>query len=84
MRKLPAIELTKERAVEAGRIRDILAAKSAVVVDYSSRVLASKKNADLLGETEFLIRNAVHRFGAAGIDATLAERKKGLVGLQKS
>ena len=76
MRELPTIELTEEQADEAGRIRDILAAKSAVVVDYISRVLASKKNADLLGETEFLIRDAVHRLGAEGIDAALAERKK--------
>ena len=76
MRELPTIELTEEQADEAGRIRDILAAKSAIVVDYISRVLASKKNADLLGETEFLIRDAVHRLGAEGIDAALAERKR--------
>ena len=30
----------------------------------------------LLGETKFLIRDAVHRLGAEGIDAALAERKK--------
>ena len=39
-------------------------------MDYISRVLARKKNADLLGETEFLIRDAVHRPGAEGIDFT--------------
>lgn len=76
MRELPTIELTEEQADEAGRIRDILAAKSAVVVDYTSRVLASKKNAELLGETEFLLRDAVHQLGAEGIDAALAERKQ--------
>jgi len=76
MRELPTVELTEEQAEEADRIQDILAAKSAVVVEYISRVLASKKNTDLLGETEFLIRDAVHRLGAEGIDAALAERKK--------
>lgn len=76
MRELPTIDLTDEQADEAGRIRDILAAKSAVVVDYISRLLASKENRHLLGETEFMIRDAVHRLGAEGIDAALAERKK--------
>ena len=76
MRELPTIELTEEQAEEAARIQDILAAKSEVVVSYISRVLASRENRELLGETEFLIRDAVHRLGAEGIDAALAERKK--------
>lgn len=76
MRELPTIELTEEQADEAERIRDILAAKSAVVVDYMSRLLASRKNQELFGETEFLIRDAVHRLGAEGFDAALVERKK--------
>ena len=76
MRELPTIELTEEQAEEAERIQDVLAAKSQVVVNYISRVLASRENRELLGETEFLIRDAVHRLGAEGIDAALAERKK--------
>jgi hypothetical protein len=77
MRELPTIELTEEQADEAVRIRDILAAKSAVVVEYMSRLMASRTNGELFGETEFLIRDAVHRLGAEGFDAALAERKKG-------
>jgi hypothetical protein len=76
MRELPTIELTEEQTEEAERIRDILAAKSAVVVDYMSRLLASRKDRELFGETEFQIRDAVHRLGAEGLDAALAERKK--------
>ncbi len=76
MRELPTIELTEEQTEEAERIRDILAAKSAVVVDYMSRLLASRKDRELFGETEFQIRDAVHRLGAEGFDAALAERKK--------
>jgi hypothetical protein len=76
MRELPTIELTDEQADEAERIRDILAARSAVVVDYIARLLASRENRALFGETEFLIRDAVHRLGAEGFDAALAERKK--------
>jgi hypothetical protein len=77
MRELRAIELTEEQADAARRIRDILAARSAAVVDYMSRLLASRSNRELFGETEFLIRDAVHRLGAEGFDAALSERKKG-------
>lgn len=71
------IVLTPEQEEEAERIADILRAKSAVEITYISRLLASKPNRELLGATEFQIRDAVHRLGAAGIDAALHERKKG-------
>lgn len=70
------IVLTPEQEEEAERIADILRAKSAVEITYISRLLASRQNRELLGATEFQIRDAVHRLGAAGIDAALHERKK--------
>jgi hypothetical protein len=70
------VELTPEQEQEAERIADVLMAKAQVQVRQISRLLASKSDRDLLGETEFQIRNAVHRLGAEGIDAALAERKK--------
>jgi hypothetical protein len=70
------IVLTPEQAEEALRIEDILKAKSAVEIRYVSRLLASRSNRELLGATEYQIRDAVHRVGAAGIDAALEERKK--------
>jgi hypothetical protein len=76
MRELPGVVLTEAQEEEAERIRDILSAKSQAVVDYVSRLLASRDDGHLLGETEFLIRDAVHRLGAEGIDAALHERKK--------
>lgn len=71
------IELTPEQEAEAERIEDILKAKSAVEIRNVARLLASKSNRELLGATEFQVRDAVHRVGAAGIDAALEERKKG-------
>jgi hypothetical protein len=68
--------LTPEQEQEAERIADILRAKAAVEITYVSRLLASRQNRELLGATEFQIRDAVHRLGAAGIDAALHERKK--------
>ena len=76
MRVLPEIELTEEQAEEAAAIEDILAAKSQVTAKYMARLMASKGNRQLLGETEFLLRDAVHRLGAEGIDIALHERKK--------
>lgn len=72
----PEIELTTEQELEAAQIEDILNASSRASVRYIARLLASKPNRELLGETEFQIRDAVHRLGAEGIDAALHERKK--------
>jgi hypothetical protein len=71
------VVLTAEQELEALRIEDILKAKAAVEARYISRLLASRSNRELLGQTEFQIRDAVHRLGASGIDAALSERKKG-------
>lgn len=76
MRALPEIELTPEQADEAERIADVLSAKAQATVRYLSQLMASKANGQLFGETEFLMRDAVHRLGAEGIDIALHERKK--------
>ena len=76
MLALPQIELTPEQAEEAERIADVLSAKAQATVRYLSQLLASKGNGQLFGETEFLMRDAVHRLGAEGIDIALHERKK--------
>lgn len=72
------IVLTPEQQAEAERIEDILKAKAAVEIRFITRLLASKSDRELLGATEFRIRDAVHRLGASGIDAALSERKKGV------
>lgn len=72
----PDVELTEEQEAEAAYIEDILKASSQVTVHYIARLLASKSNRELFGETEFQIRDAVHRLGAEGVDAALTERKK--------
>jgi len=76
MRELPVIELTLEQEEEAAAIEDILWAKAQVTAKYMARLMASKGNRQLFGETEFLLRDAVHRLGAEGIDIALHERKK--------
>ena len=70
------VRLTAEQEAEAERIKDILMAKARVEVDRMARLLASKEDGQLLGHTEFELRDACHRLGAAGIDAALEARKE--------
>ena len=73
---LAEVELTAEQEREAERVEDVLNAKSRVLNRQLARLLASRPDRELFGETEFLVRDAVHRLGAEGLDAALAERKK--------
>jgi hypothetical protein len=43
---------------------------------HLARLLASKEDSQLLGRTEFEIRDAVHRLGARALETALNERKK--------
>ena len=42
-----------------------------------ARLMASKDNQHLLGDTEFQVRDRVHELGAQVLQAALDERKKG-------
>ena len=46
------------------------------MVRYLSQLMASQANGQLFGETEFLMRDAVHRLEAEGIDIALHDREK--------
>jgi hypothetical protein len=41
-----------------------------------ARLMASKEDRELLGRTEFTVRDQVHRLGAQVLEAVLQERKK--------
>ena len=47
-----------------------------------AELLASKPDDQLLGQTEFEVRDRVHGIGAKAIEAALDERKKGVPGVQ--
>jgi hypothetical protein len=70
------VVLTSEQEAEAERIEDNLKAAATVEIRRVARLLASKENRELFGETEFQVRDAVHRIAARGMDAAVAERKK--------
>jgi hypothetical protein len=69
-------KLTPEQEAEAQRIAEIIAQKAKEESLGMARLLVSKKDEDLLGKTEFEIRDRVHELGAFALETALQERKK--------
>lgn len=68
---------------EAQRIYDRLRGAFDDELRRMAQLMAGKKDSELLGQTEFEIRDAVHRLGAQVLETAANERvKKG--GLRKS
>jgi len=70
-------DLTPEQKAEAERIYQVLRATSDDEHRRIAELLASKPDSQILGETEFEIRDIVHETGAKAIQAALEGRKKG-------
>ena len=70
-------ELTAEQQVEAQRLRGLMLEAAAAEITELAELLATKTDATMLGETEFRVRDIVHRVGAKAIETALEERKKG-------
>jgi hypothetical protein len=71
------IILTPEQEAEAQRMADIIAQKAKEEALAMARLLVSKQDHEVLGATEFEIRDRVHKLGAHAIETALNERKKG-------
>jgi hypothetical protein len=69
--------LTPEQEVEAQRIYRLLKQACDDDLLQMARLLASKPNHQLLGATEFELRERVFQIGAKAVETALAERKKG-------
>ena len=76
MLRLP-LDLTPEQRDEADRIKHRLLAVVEDEIQGIAELLASKPDRQILGETEFQVRDRVHKIGARAIEAALDERKKG-------
>ena len=71
------MDLTPHQEAEAQRLFEALQQPFLDEARRLARLLAQKPDAQLLGKTEFEVRDAVHRLGAAALQAALDERKKG-------
>ena len=69
-------ELTVDQQAEAQRLRESLLAAAASEIDELAELLARTTDATILGTTEFLVRDIVHRVGAKAIETALEEREK--------
>jgi hypothetical protein len=71
------IILTPEQEAEAQQLADRVMIRTREEVLQIARLLVSKPDRELLGKTEFDIRDRVHRIGAHALETALKERKKG-------
>jgi len=71
------IVLTTEQEAAAQQLAAIIGKKAQEEALRMARLLASKPDSQLLGKTEFEIRERVHELGAFAIETALKERKKG-------
>jgi hypothetical protein len=74
---MAAIPLTPEQEAEAKVVFERIRSLFLEEAQSLARLLASKPDSQLLGRTEFEVRDAVHRLGAQVIETALHERKKG-------
>lgn len=70
------IELTPEQEAEAQRIEEILVEASRKDIHELARLMASKQDHEIFGQTEYEVRDLVHRIGAKALETTANERSK--------
>lgn len=69
-------DLTHEEELEAQRVVDIVLELAREDLVRMAGMLSRKKNSEIFGQTEFDIRDVVHRLGATFLKTALEERKK--------
>ena len=71
-------QLSEQQEAHAEQIYQSLREKADEELRRMARLMASKEDGELFGETEFQLRDIVHRIGAAALDTTAELRKKGV------
>ena len=74
--RVAAAELTPEKEAEAQELAKRICALVNEDIDALARLLVSKNESDIFGETEFQVRDIVHRMGAQAYEAYLAKQKR--------
>ena len=71
------LKLTAEQEAEAQRLAILIGKRVQEDALQMMRIMCSKPDSQLLGATEFLIRDRAHQLAAHAIETVLNERKKG-------
>jgi hypothetical protein len=74
---MSAFDSSPEQAELAERIYQELRQSTDADLRSIAQLLASKSYGQLLGQTEFEVRDLVHKLGAKAMHTALNERKKG-------
>jgi hypothetical protein len=74
---MPRLTLTPDQAELSDRIYHSLRQAADADLRLLADLLASKPDRQLLGQTEFEVRDLVHKIGAKAFETALDERKKG-------
>jgi hypothetical protein len=74
------IELTAEQEAQAQELTTKITEAIAADVLRIARLLVSKDSRHLLGQTEFQLRDLVHRAGAKALETSLAQKKTATTG----
>jgi hypothetical protein len=69
--------LTPEQEAEAQRLAALIGQKAQEEVLRIARLLVSKPDSELLGATEFEVRERVHALAAHALETAVNRRKKG-------
>lgn len=69
--------LTPEQEAEAQRLAAIIGRRAQEEALQMARLLVSKPDAEILGQTEFELRDRAHDLAAHALETALVERKKG-------
>ena len=68
---------TSDQQPESRDLRKAMLEAAAADLQELADLLADKPDESILGKTEFLVRDIVHRVGAKFVETALRERKKG-------
>jgi hypothetical protein len=71
------LNLTLEQEADARRLADLIMEKAKEEALQMARLLVSKSDEELLGATEFEIRERVYKIGACALETAVNQRKKG-------
>jgi hypothetical protein len=71
------LSLTPQQEADAQRLADRLMARTREEVLQMARLLVAKPDEQLLGATEFQLRDRAHKLAAHALETALKERKKG-------
>ncbi len=71
------MDRTPEELAEVQRVHDVLSKAMDRELWQIAELMVGKRDDQLFGETEFVLRDKVLRMGAQALEATVNDRKKG-------